>query len=97
MSHPDIILLSHGVKVLNQFDLTCTSYTKGTHDYTERLEETHEDKLRSIIAQLEYSYEVCDYDKKGIPFRTYMYVPEKHPITGSEYHERDDAHVLKVC
>ena len=53
------------------------------HDYTEGLEETYEDKLRSIIAQLEYSYEVCDYDKKGIPFRTYMYVPEKHPITGS--------------
>ncbi len=30
-------------------------------------------------------------------FRTYMYVPESHPITSMEYHEReDDAHVLKV-
>ena len=64
---------------------------------TERIEETREDKLRSIIAQLEYSYEVCDYNKKGIPFRTYIYVPERHPITSCEYHEReDDAHVLKV-
>jgi len=27
-----------------------------------------------------------------------MYVPEVHPITGMEFHEReDDAHVLKVC
>ena len=63
----------------------------------ERPQDTHADKLRSIIAQLDYSYQVCDYDKKGVPFCTYMYVPEVHPITGNEYHEReDDAHVLKV-
>ena len=103
--HPDI-LLSLGIQVLNQYDIYNILthhmhklyYVMCIHYCTERLEETHEDKLRSIIAQLEYSYEVCDYDKKGVPFHTYIYVPEKHPITGSECHEReDDAHVLKVC
>ena len=63
----------------------------------DRTVETHGDKLRSILAQLEYTYQVLWYDKNGIPFRTDMYVPEIHPITGCEYHEReDDAHVLKV-
>ncbi len=61
------------------------------------MEETKEDKLRSILAQLEFQYQVLEYEKKGVPFRRHMYVPEIHPISGLEYHEReDDAHVLKV-
>ena len=61
----------------------------------ERPSETHQDKLRSILAQLEFSHQVVEYDKAGVPFRTHIY--EIHPITGSEYHEReDDAHVNKV-
>ena len=52
------------------------------------------DILRSILSQLEYRYQVCLWDRKGVPFRTYMYVPEEHPITRREFHER--AHVLKV-
>ena len=43
--------------------------------------ETDEDKLRSILAHLEYSHQVLEYDKAGVPFRTYMYVPEIHPVT----------------
>lgn len=63
----------------------------------ERPIETHADKLRSILSQLEYSHQVVKYDEAGVPFRMFMYVPEVHPITGNEYHEReDDAHVLKV-
>ncbi len=59
--------------------------------------ETKEDKLRSILAQLEFQYQVLEYEKKRVPFRSHMYVPEVHPISGLEYHEReDDAHVLKV-
>ena len=55
------------------------------------------DMLRSILAQFEYHYQVCLWDSKGVPFRTYLYVPEIHPITGKEFHEREDfAHVLKV-
>ena len=48
------------------------------------------DMLRAILAQFEYQYQVRLWDSKGVPFRTYMYVPEIHPITGEEFHERDD-------
>ena len=62
------------------------------------MEETVIDKLRSILAQFEYQYQVCLWDSKGVPFRTHLYVPENHPLTGKEFHEREDfAHVLKVC
>lgn len=53
--------------------------------------------LRSILSQLEYQHQVRLWDEKGVPFRTYMYVPEVHPITKRKFHEREDfAHVLKV-
>ncbi len=51
-------------------------------------------KLRSI---LDYCYHVCDYDTKGIPFKTYLYVPEIHPDTKMAFYEREvEAHLLKV-
>lgn len=55
-------------------------------------------KLRSILAQMEYSYRVRHYnDIDGIPFRKHAYVPEIHPDTGSVFCEREDeAHVFKV-
>ena len=60
--------------------------------------ETFPDMMRSILAQFEYSYQVCEWDKQGVPFRQYMYVPEVHPQTSTTFHEREDeAHVLKVC
>ena len=43
------------------------------------------------------SYEVLEWEKKGVPFRSHMYVPEVHPITKLPFHEREDeAHVFKV-
>ena len=55
------------------------------------------DKLRSILAQMEYTYRVRYWDSLGVPFRSHFYVPEKHPITDDVFHEReDDGHVLKV-
>ena len=49
------------------------------------------------MAQLDYCYKVCQYDCQGIPFRTYLYVPEIHPDTGMPFSEREDeAHLLKV-
>ena len=70
---------------------TCITYS------TERDVETKEDKLRSVLAQIEFNYQVLLYEEQGIPFRTHLYVPEVHPVSGQEYHEReDDAHVLKV-
>ncbi len=59
--------------------------------------ETCADKLRSVHAQLEYTQQVFHYESIGVPFRTFMYMPEASPITGVEFHEReDDAHILKV-
>ena len=63
----------------------------------DRVKEEKIDMLRAILAQFEYQYQVRLWDSKGVPFRTYMYVPEIHPITGEEFHKREDfAHVLKV-
>ena len=54
-------------------------------------------KLRSILAQLEYSYEIKQWDQKGVTFSMYFYVPEVHPETGQHFLEREDeAHVFKV-
>ena len=54
-------------------------------------------KLRSIIAQLEFRFIIDEWEKKGAPFRTYLYVPEIHPITNAVFSEREDeVHVLKV-
>ena len=46
------------------------------------------DMLRSILAQMEYQYRVREWDQKGVPFRTYMYVPEIHHITQKPFLER---------
>ena len=46
---------------------------------------------------MDYRYHVCLWDEKGVPFCTFMYVPEIHPVLGTEYHEREDeGHVFKV-
>ena len=53
--------------------------------------------LRSILAQLEFTYVVQRYDASGVPFRTHLHVPEFHPVSGSVFYEREDErHVLKV-
>ncbi len=69
-------------------------YTSG-----QKVEDEHcADKLRSIMAQLEFTQTILEYHKKGIPFCYHLYVPEVHPDTGKTFYEREDpAHVLKVC
>ena len=53
--------------------------------------------LRSILAQLEFTYTVRQYDDSGVLFRTHLYVPELHPDSGDIFLEREDeGHVLKV-
>ena len=60
-------------------------------------EETEIEKLRSNLAQREFTYVVRQYDKRKIPFRTHLHVPETHPDTGAVFLEREDeGHVLKV-
>jgi len=59
--------------------------------------ESLEEEMKSILAQFEYCNTVKEFDTKGTPFCTYMYVPEVHPETGEVFYEReDDAHLLKV-
>ena len=59
--------------------------------------ESLSDKLRSILAQYEYQHCINQLEEQGINFRTYLYVPEIHPITKELFFEREDeAHVLKV-
>lgn len=60
-------------------------------------DESEDDKLRSILAQLEFQHLIRSYDSKGVPFRTFLYVPELHPLLNEEFHEREDeGHVFKV-
>ena len=54
--------------------------------------ENEEGMLRSIYSSsdacMEYScIMICKWDDSGVPFRTYIDVPEKHPLTGSELHK----------
>lgn len=59
--------------------------------------ETTLEKLRSILSQLQYRYEILEWEKKGVPFCTRLYVPEVHPQTGLPFQEREDeTHVFKV-
>ncbi len=40
---------------------------------------------------------IKSWDAKGVPFSTYMYVPEEHPVLKTVFHEREDeGHVFKV-
>ena len=85
-----------------------TSWTRGTntcicmeylsmHIVFPGEKEDLNDKLRSILSQLEFVHQVTLWEEKGVPFKKHFYVPEVHPLTSAEFHEReDDAHVLKV-
>ena len=53
--------------------------------------------MRSIMAQLEYTYQINTWHTKGVPFKHHVYVPEIHPTTGIEFCEREDeGHAFKV-
>ena len=56
-----------------------------------------EEEMKSILAQYEYKSTIKEFEEQGVPFCTYMYVPEVYPGTGEIFYEReDDAHLLKV-
>ena len=44
--------------------------------------------LRSILAQLEFTYVVKQYDDSGVLFRTHLHVPEVHPDTKTVFGEK---------
>ena len=81
------LFLSHSLSLLPPLSLIGTKIEN----------ETELDMLRSILAQLEFCYTVRQYDENGVPFRTYLHVPEIHPDSGMTFLEREDeGHVLKV-
>ena len=60
-------------------------------------DESKVEKLRSILAQLEYKYQINHWNSKGVPFKDYLYVAEVHPVTGIQFCEREDeGHIFKV-
>ena len=60
--------------------------------------ESFEDQLRSVLAQYHFAYEIKQFEAKEVPFRSHLYVPEKHPATNDRFFEREDeAHLIKVC
>ncbi len=60
-------------------------------------EELVDDKMRSILAQFEYSKRIKEYVRQGIPFNCHLIVPEVHKHTGHVIcHREDGAHLLKV-
>ena len=61
------------------------------------MSETVCDMARSILAQLEFVFQIKQWESKGVPFSCHLYVPERHPITGCIFCEREDeGHVFKV-
>ena len=53
--------------------------------------------VRSVLAQLDYTYQINHRDNLGVPFKTHLHVPERHPDTNSVFCEREDeGHVFKV-
>ena len=60
-------------------------------------EETKTDKLRSILSQMEFTMTIKDWERKGVNFRSHLYVPERHPLTGEVFCDmEDEGHVFKV-
>ena len=54
------------------------------------------DKLRSLVATYRFRARIAELKLEGIDFSTYLYVPEKDPVTKDIFHEREDhSHILK--
>lgn len=46
---------------------------------------------------MDYTFQINSWVAQGILFDRYIYVPEIHPITVKEFHEREDeGHIFKV-
>ena len=45
------------------------------------------DKLKSILAQLEYTHEIRKWQEASVPFHIHFYVPECHPEIGETFLE----------
>ena len=53
--------------------------------------------LKSILAQLEFQYEILEWEKKGIPFHSYVVCARSPSSNCVPFYEcEDEAHVFKV-
>ena len=43
------------------------------------------EKLKSILAQLEFRYNLMQWEEKGVNFSQHLYVPEIHPYSGDVF------------
>ena len=50
-------------------------------------DETLVEKFCSIMAQLEYQYQINVWSDKGVLFKERLCVPEVHPVTGMTFCE----------
>ncbi len=58
--------------------------------YRSGRDETHLDKMRSIIANYKLRAVIEELKTEGVDFSTYLYVPEIDPISHDTIHERGD-------
>ena len=49
--------------------------------------------MRSILAQMKFTYVVGQYDDHGVPFQTHLFVPRHR---NDVLEREDEGHVLKV-
>ena len=90
------IVTTTGLLVIKQISCTVPVLLHTCTFSIGKTEDTN-DKLRSVLAQLTYAYEVRQWTSKGVPFSTKLHVSEVHPITKEVFCEREDeGHVLKV-
>ncbi len=60
-------------------------------------EEDTADKLRSILAQFEFTAKIKKFVADGVPFDNHLHIPEVHPLTGILFCQREDeGHLFKV-
>ena len=90
------ILFTAGLMVSESDLCTFITFSLFRH-FSVGKDETTVEKLWSIMAQLEYTYQINSWHAKGVPFKHHVYIPEVHPTTGIEFCEREnEGHVFKV-
>ena len=94
---PLVICITPGVKV-HYFCLFSSSmeHLQGISIIV-GMSETVAEMAKSILAQLEFTFQIKEWERKGVAFQSHLYVPEHHPVTGYLFCEREDeGHVFKV-
>ena len=46
---------------------------------------------------VEFRYLVECWEKKGVPFKSHLHIPEVHPVTNTLFCERDEDQVQRLC